>query len=573
MKKIYLLLLLSVVSTASFAQDNVYSFYVYTTSNSGLPSNSINDIKMSSLGTLWITTNAGLTAMSGSSFTTYNTGNSQIATNALKNVVVDSNNKVWASTFGEGLVLRNGATFTHYTASNSGLPSDYISGMALDSSNNLWLATEGGLAKFNGTTWTTYTTSNSNLFTDGLNSVGVSASNAVYVTGGNVLQKLTGSSFTTMNDGVKKLLKVEGNALYYDNFSGYTKYVNDVYDSSVWYGVESCLANQNIGVIDVDNTNGVWVGYDQQSQNAGLQRVYNCTAYNMMNSPMPDDHISAIEALSSQTLWIGTFEGGLVRMNVTDTPDHPMVPAPDPTLPQSQVISMFSGVYNNVPVDTWDAVWADAVYAPLQIAGNDTKKYINCNFAAIETTSPDFQIDAGNMNYFHADVWCAQPTVFKVKLVDFGANETYDGVGLGDDKEFELPLQLNAPGQWVSLHLPLAEFGGLTTRSNIAQLTFNAEYSTVYIDNVYFSTTELGTKAFADAATAMYPNPATDRVNFSGKANIEAISIVSMLGQQVLSVKPDAMTYTVDTSALAKGVYMVNIRADGNTETKKLIVR
>jgi hypothetical protein len=90
------------------------------------------------------------------------------------------------------------------------------------------------------------------------------------------------------------------------------------------------------------------------------------------------------------------------------------------------------------------------------------------------------------MTHFHTDVWSADYTSFKIKLVDFGANAAYGG---GDDVEHEITITSPTQGAWVSLDIPLSSFTGLTTRAHIAQLIYvgaPTSNNTVYIDNVYF---------------------------------------------------------------------------------------
>jgi hypothetical protein len=174
------------------------------------------------------------------------------------------------------------------------------------------------------------------------------------------------------------------------------------------------------------------------------------------------------------------------------TPRPPDVAAPTPDLPAENVISLFSDAYTNVPVDTWSAVWDAADVADIQILGDNVKKYSNLVFAGIEAKSPP--IDASAMERFHMDFWTSDPTaapaVFRVKLVDFGADGAFGG---GDDVEHELTFDATttpalATGTWVALDVPLSAFAGLTTRSNIAQMIISGDPNTVYLDNIYFYT-------------------------------------------------------------------------------------
>ncbi len=173
---------------------------------------------------------------------------------------------------------------------------------------------------------------------------------------------------------------------------------------------------------------------------------------------------------------------GTVSISAIATPS---TPAPAPTLPASDVISLFSNSYPNRPVDTWSATWDQADVADLRVSGNDIKGYTNMVFAGIEFTSN--QINASSMTHFHMDVYLPSGSTLRVKLVDFGPNGAYQG---GDDSEQELTFNAGTTpgittGAWSSLDIPLSSFTNLTGRSNLAQITL-AGASTVFVDNVYF---------------------------------------------------------------------------------------
>src|SRR5690606_37870747 len=114
----------------------------------------------------------------------------------------------------------------------------------------------------------------------------------------------------------------------------------------------------------------------------------------------------------------------------------PAVAAQAPTLDESLVISLFSDAYDNVTVDTWRTEWSDAVLTDTLIAGDAVKKYSQLNFVGIEAVSRP--IAATSMTHFHVDVWTADATEIKSKLVDFGADGAFDG---GDDVEHEIVIE------------------------------------------------------------------------------------------------------------------------------------
>jgi hypothetical protein len=169
---------------------------------------------------------------------------------------------------------------------------------------------------------------------------------------------------------------------------------------------------------------------------------------------------------------------------------EPTVAAPTPTVPEADVVSMFSNAYTDVLVDTWSVDFDQADVEDVQVAGDDTKLYTNLVFSIAEATTQP--IDATQMTDFHMDIWTpdpsAAPAVFKIKLVDFGPDGAFGG---GDDSEHELTFDATttpalATGEWVSFDLPLADFTGLTGTGAIAQLILSGDPNTVYVDNVYF---------------------------------------------------------------------------------------
>jgi hypothetical protein len=110
------------------------------------------------------------------------------------------------------------------------------------------------------------------------------------------------------------------------------------------------------------------------------------------------------------------------------------------------------------------------------------------------------------MTHLHIDVWSADITQFSIKLVDFGANGIYQG---GDDVEHQINYPSPAQGQWVSYDIPLSDFTGLTTTSNIAQYILVGQptaATTIWIDNMYFYTDGGGSGDTGPATAAPTPS-------------------------------------------------------------------
>jgi hypothetical protein len=171
-------------------------------------------------------------------------------------------------------------------------------------------------------------------------------------------------------------------------------------------------------------------------------------------------------------------------------PPAPTSAAPTPTYAAGDVISLFSDAYTNNTVDTWSAGWDQADFADITVAGNATKSYTNLTFAGIEFVSS--QVNASGMTHFRMDIWtpdaAAAPSAIRIKLVDFGANGAFAG---GDDVEHEITIDATTTpalgaGAWITLDIPLTQFAGLTTRSNLAQLIISGDGAiyTLFVDNI-----------------------------------------------------------------------------------------
>ena len=86
----------------------------------------------------------------------------------------------------------------------------------------------------------------------------------------------------------------------------------------------------------------------------------------------------------------------------------PATAAPTPTVPAEDVISFFSGVYDDVPVQFWSTEWDESEVADAQAADDDVKHYTGMRFAAIDFG--ETPVDARAMTHVHMDIWTPEPT-------------------------------------------------------------------------------------------------------------------------------------------------------------------
>lgn len=246
---------------------------------------------------------------------------------------------------------------------------------------------------------------------------------------------------------------------------------------------------------------------------------------------------------------------------------EPMTAAPDPTIDEANVLSMFSNVYTDVAVDTWQTPWSEGTLTDIQIQGNDTKKYSNLNFVGVETTGANL-VDATEMQFFHFDIWTPNMTTFRVKLVDFGADENFAG---GDDTEHEIIYENVALNEWISYQIPLTDFTGLLATDHLAQLIFSglpAGQGVLYVDNVYYSKDPVNVKEVADFDIKIFPNPAVTHFKIATEKEVEMVEVFNVLGERVLSIQNES---TVEVGHLPRGAYLVKAAVGEASILKRLI--
>lgn len=81
----------------------------------------------------------------------------------------------------------------------------------------------------------------------------------------------------------------------------------------------------------------------------------------------------------------------------------------------------------------------------------------------------------------------------------------------------------------------------------------------------------LGDKNFNAAAFSYYPNPVNNILNVQYSTEISSIAVFNLVGQQVLSVQPNATNAKVDMAPLAEGTYLVTVKAGAATKTIKVV--
>ncbi|WP_196891626.1 fibronectin type III domain-containing protein [Aureivirga marina] len=81
----------------------------------------------------------------------------------------------------------------------------------------------------------------------------------------------------------------------------------------------------------------------------------------------------------------------------------------------------------------------------------------------------------------------------------------------------------------------------------------------------------IGVDDFALEGLNLYPNPTSDILNVEYQKSIDAISIVNLLGQEVINIAPNTNKQRIDLSELATGTYIVKVVSGNDFGTYKIM--
>ncbi len=326
-------------------------------------------------------------------------------------------------------------------------------------------------------------------------------------------------------------LKAERGMLFYsegpEDGKGYTFWIDEVRFENlgvIAHGSASIMDGKDERVEgETGNTYSISRYATFNLPNGVNQRVETSSAYFEFASSAPNvasvnasgevKVMDAGTAVISAKLGGQTAKGSLTVVS-TGAPLLPQTPAPTPTKPAKDVISVFSNAYANVPVDFFNGYWqySTAQTFDVKVNGDDIKRYTKLNFVGIQFTAPT--IDAEKMNQFHIDIWTPDQikptTVFKILLVDIGADGSFEGTD-NSSHEITIPASQLKSQSWISLDLPLSGFTGLKSKKHLAQIVLSGDLPNVFVDNIFFYDDGMG--GGGSGPTTAAPVPTRNQAN------------------------------------------------------------
>lgn len=76
-----------------------------------------------------------------------------------------------------------------------------------------------------------------------------------------------------------------------------------------------------------------------------------------------------------------------------------------------------------------------------------------------------------------------------------------------------------------------------------------------------------------ESSFSYFPNPVNDKLSIRSQYNIEMITVMNMLGQEVMKVAPNSVSSDVEMSQLQSGAYFVKVSIDGKAEIIRIVKR
>jgi len=294
---------------------------IYNTDNSGISSNSIEDLKFDNYGNLWGATWGGyIFKFNGSNWVCYTGCFDPI----VYSLAFESSNVLWAVPQGEGLAKFDNQ-WTNYQTDNSALPEDYLHTVETDVYDNVWVGSwKFGLGIFQDSVWLPVNTSGSGLSCNWVKKIITDWNGFSYIlTYYNGVSRFDGMDTWQVFDSTNSVLpsnlitdmdNAGDSLLWFTTFKGLIRYDNSGFTE--YNTSNSGIPSDTLHSITLDHNGVIWIGINGK----GLARFNGNEWYlfNSSNSSIPINQFTKLEADTDNNIWIGTSYSGLVKFDGND---------------------------------------------------------------------------------------------------------------------------------------------------------------------------------------------------------------------------------------------------------------
>jgi hypothetical protein len=160
-------------------------------------------------------------------------------------------------------------------------------------------------------------------------------------------------------------------------------------------------------------------------------------------------------------------------------PVTPPTPAPVPTRPAANVLSVFSDTYTNLTGSDFFPNWGQStVVTQTPISGNNTLRYSNFNYQGLQLAASQ---NISSYQFLHIDYYSATAGALNAFLISPPNSP-------GGQAPWEKAFVLNVPtAGWNSVDIPLSAFQPQVALGSVFQFKFDGgSGGTVFLDNIYF---------------------------------------------------------------------------------------
>lgn len=275
----------------------------------GLNSNQVNKIAETS-NILWIATNNGLTGLYHGNIRTFTTKNG-LPDNQIRDIITDEEDNLWIATK-NGLAKYEDGNFELYAQQDS-LKNNDIYALNIDLYKRIWLGTSGGISLFENNNFKNFSIEN------GLSAATIKTSmldrdgNLWFGTVGGGVNLFLGDYFENYNTNnglsnnvVTSFAESDDGLFWIGTYGGgINKFDGNAFTK---IGIEQGLKDERIYALHKDSKDRVWVGMRE-----GLAIIQNNQINNFQSARFPYKKIRHIYESSDGTIWISTYEDGLIR--------------------------------------------------------------------------------------------------------------------------------------------------------------------------------------------------------------------------------------------------------------------
>lgn len=143
----------------------------------------------------------------------------------------------------------------------------------------------------------------------------------------------------------------------------------------------------------------------------------------------------------------------------------------------------------------------------------------------------------------------------------------------------QVPIGSVAKDSWQDIEVPvtLPAYAAMKTGFRVLSKDYSDDgtdnSAAIYIDNIeLIEGAPTSTGSVTNSSFRVYPNPASDQV-FIEVEDGSIIEICNVAGSVVKSLVATSNKQSISVADLAKGMYVIKVTTDGNSQTTKLLVK